>query len=259
MTQQEPPKRIAGPAGSLYVDDGGAGDVPVVFAHAFAGSSSHWAAQLAHLRKARRAVALDLRGHGQSEPSVGDDYAVESLAKDIAAAADAVGLKRFVLVGHSLGGAAAVAYAGAHPDRVAGLLLVGAPGKVPADQARQILTAMESDYEKVSEDFWKRLLTGAQPQVEKQVRSEMRSVPREAALSIIHETFRFDPLPALNAYRGPKLAIATPQGDTPQALHRLVPDLPRKLIAGTSHWPFMDKPEEFNRIMDEFLTTIGLD
>jgi pimeloyl-ACP methyl ester carboxylesterase len=60
----------------------------------------HWTAQLAHLRKTRRAVALDLCGHGHSASPAGDDYAVESLAGDIAAVADVLKLQRFVLVAH---------------------------------------------------------------------------------------------------------------------------------------------------------------
>jgi pimeloyl-ACP methyl ester carboxylesterase len=253
-------KHIVGPAGALHVDDDGAGGVPVVFVHSFAGSTAHWSAQLEWLRKSRRALALDLRGHGQSSRPLRDDFAVESFAKDIAVVADSFGLMRFVLVGHSLGGAAAIAYAAAHPERIAGLLLVGVPGKVPEDQARQIMAALESDYEGVSEDYWSRLLTGAQPQVEKQVRSEMKSMPREPALSIIRATFEFDPLRALNVYRGPRMAIVTPHGDTSNDLHHLVPDLPHKLITGTSHWPHMDKPEEFNQMMDGFLASaLGAD
>lgn len=115
---------------------GGAGGVPVVFVHSSAGSTAHWTPQLAHLRRTRRAVALDLRSHGQSASPPRDDYAVDSLAGDIAAVADGLKLKRFVLVGHSMGGAASLAHAGAHPERVAGLVVVGAPGKIPAEQAQ---------------------------------------------------------------------------------------------------------------------------
>ena len=251
-----PVEQVAGPSGSLHVDDGGAGGLPVVFVHSFAGSSAQWSAQLDHLRKNRRAVALDLRGHGRSAAPPADDYAIESLSADVAAVADGLDLKRFVLVGHSLGGAAAVAYAGSNPDRVAGLLLVGAPGKVPPDQSQKIMTAMESNYEKVTQDYWDKLLSGARPQVRDQVAKEMRSVPKEAALSIIRATFEYDPLPALNRYQGPKLAIVTPHGDTPNDLHNVVSGLRHERIEGTSHWPHMDKPEEFNRRMDEFLATI---
>lgn len=157
-----------------------------------------------------------------------------------------------------MGGAAAIAYAGAHPDRVAGLLLVGTPGKSPPEQAQKIMASMEADYEKVTEGYWKSLLTGAQPDVEIQIRNEMKRLPRDAAMAIIGAVFAYDPLPALRAYPGPKLLVDTRHGESPGSLHNLAPEIPRKVIEGTSHWPHMDKPEEFNRVLDEFLapTTI---
>ena len=66
---------IAGPAGPLHVDDGGDGaGVPVVFVHSFGGSTAHWPAQLAYLRKSRRALAVDLRGHGLSARPADNNY-----------------------------------------------------------------------------------------------------------------------------------------------------------------------------------------
>jgi pimeloyl-ACP methyl ester carboxylesterase len=71
-------ERLAGPTGALHVDDGGAGGLPVIFVHAFAGDAAQWSAQLQHLRRTRRAVALDLRGHGRSAPPANGDYRVEA-------------------------------------------------------------------------------------------------------------------------------------------------------------------------------------
>ena len=247
---------VEGPVAALHVDDGGAGEMPVVFVHSFAGSSAHWAAQLAHLRRNRRAVAFDLRGHGGSAPPRDGDYAVQSLAADIAAVVDRLLLKRFVLVGHSMGGAAAIAYAGAHPDRVAGLVLVGAPGKVPAEQARAIMTAIESDYEKVMRQYWDKLLAGAKRDVRAQVERDMASVPKESSLRIIRALFEFDPCPALQRYPGPKLILYTPSGDTPNDLQHLLPDLPHQSFADTSHWMQMDDPDEFNQVLDAFLASV---
>ncbi len=202
--------QIPGPAGLLYIDDGGAGGVPVVFVHSFAGSTAHWAAQLAHLRKTRRAVALDLRSHGQSASPPHDDYGVESLAADIAAVADGLKLKQFVLVGHSMGGAASLAYAGTQPERVAGLVLVSAPGKIPAEQAQQVMSSLKSDYENVMASYWNKLLTSAQPRVMAQIQSERERLPRAVSLRLIQAIFDYDPVPALRRYRGPKLAVITP-------------------------------------------------
>ena len=74
-------------------------------------------------------------------------------------------------------------------------------------------------------------------------------------MAIIRALFEYDPLPALQIYTGPKLAVVTPHGENPTALHHLVPDLPNTMVTGTSHWLHMDKPDEFNRILDDFLAT----
>ncbi len=245
--------QISGPAGFLHIDDGGTGGIPVVFVHSFAGSTAHWAAQLAHLRKTRRGVALDLRSHGQSASPTRDDYGVESLAEDIAAVADGLKLKSFVLVGHSMGGSASLAYVSAHPERVAGLVLVGTPGKIPAEQAQQVMASLKSDYENVMTGYWDKLLTNAQPGVLAQIQGDRKRLPRPVSLSLIQAIFDYDPMPALRRYRGPKLAVITPDQDNPYDLHRLAADLPHKIVSGTSHWLHMDKPEEFNRILDAFL------
>jgi pimeloyl-ACP methyl ester carboxylesterase len=49
------------------------------------------------------------------------------------------------------------------------------------------------------------------------------------------------------------MIIDTRHGDSRNALHRQAPDVPRQVIAGTSHWPHLDKPYEFNRVLDSFL------
>jgi pimeloyl-ACP methyl ester carboxylesterase len=252
-----PSNEVKGPAGSLYVDDGGTNNLPVVFVHSFAGDSAHWSAQLDHLRKVRRAVAFDMRGHGRSQAPAGSDYAVESSAGDIAAVVDQLQLKRFVLVGHSAGGAAALAYAGKHPQRVAGLVLVGAPGKVPAEEAQKIMAALESSYEKTMESYWNQLVTDARPQVLAKLADGRRKMPQDRSLAIIKAIFDYDPSGPLRTYRGPTLLVTTPGEDQPYALHRLAPHVPHRVIAGTSHWVHMDKPDEFNWMLDDFLRSVA--
>src|SRR4029077_423900 len=101
---QEESVWVAGPAGNLYVRDGGEGEeVPIVFLHSLAGNGGQWALQLDHLRHRRRAVAIDLRGHGESDPADDGDYSIAGMAHDVAAVVDQLGLRRFVLAGHSLG------------------------------------------------------------------------------------------------------------------------------------------------------------
>jgi pimeloyl-ACP methyl ester carboxylesterase len=247
-------RMIDGPAGQLCLDDGGGGPgVPVLFVHSYAGSAAHWRAQLAHLRPHRRAVAVDLRGHGHSDPPGELEYSMPALAQDIAAVAEALNLSRFVLVGHSMGGAAAAAYVGEKPGRVAGLVLAGAPGKSDPAQAQQVMAALRADYDKVSAGYWNSLFEGAQPAVRDTLEGDMRRIQREPSLAMIEATFAFDPLPALRAYPGPKLIIDTTHGDSDTALYKQLPEVTRKVVTGTSHWAHMDKPQEFNRLLDDFL------
>lgn len=246
--------RIKGPAGYLYYDDGGQGGIPVVFVHSFGGSTDHWQSQLDYLRKTRRAIAFDLRGHGRSDSPATLDYAITSLANDIAAVVDGLGLKRFVLVGHSIGGAASIAYAGKHPDRVAGLVVSGAPGKSTEEQSQQIIASLEAEtYQKVMDDYMNQLLAGALPATDSIERAGMIGLSKRTSIAIIKSAFQFDPLPSLKNYAGPKLIISNTQEQQPNSLHAQTPEIPFKAIEGASHWTQLDKPDEFNRILTDFL------
>lgn len=254
---QEAAGTVYGTAGKIHVDDGGAGGVPVVFVHAFSGNSGHWAGTLAHLRATRRALAFDVRGHGQSAAPAPGGYAVDSLAGDIGAVADQLGLERFVLVGHSLGGAAAAAYAGAHPERLAGLVLVSAPGPTPPETAQRIVGRMEANYDLTMRVFWEELLAYATPATRARIESEKASLSRGTSLELIRAIFGFDPMPAVRAYPGPLLLIDTATDDGPTSIYWHAPaTLTRRVIAGTSHWPQLDKPAEFDAILDEFLAEV---
>jgi pimeloyl-ACP methyl ester carboxylesterase len=245
---------------NLNVDEGGSGGLPVMFVHSLAGNTRHWSAQLEHLRKDRRAVALDIRGHGNSESPKDGNFAIESMASDIGAVADELGLQRFVLVGHSSGGTVAIAYAGSHQEKVAGLLLADPSGdvrKVPAEQANLLMGALESDsYSKAIEDYYGMLLTGSQPAVREKVIEDLRNTPRETVIGIFKSSLRHDPLTPLQLYKGPKLSVVTSLNDAPFSLHNLDTDLPHIQVTGTGHWLQNDKPEEFNRILDDFLTVV---
>jgi pimeloyl-ACP methyl ester carboxylesterase len=245
---------------NLNVDDGGSGGLPVVFVHSLAGNTSHWSAQLEHLRKERRAVALDIRGHGNSESPKDGNFAIESLASDIDTVADELGLKQFVLVGHSSGGTVSIAYAGSHPKKVAGLLLADPSGdarKVPAEQVNLLIGTLESDsYSTAIEAYYSMLLTGSQPAVREKVILDLRNTPRETVIGIFKSSLRYDPLTPLQLYKGPKLSVYTSLNDAPFSLHNLDTDLPHIQVTGTGHWLQMDKPEEFNRILDDFLAFV---
>jgi pimeloyl-ACP methyl ester carboxylesterase len=252
-----PDTTIAGPAGTLQAVVAGSGDAtPVLFVHAFAGSSIQWAPQLEHAGSRRRAVAIDLHGHGRSEARRGARFDVPSFAADIGAAADGLGLDRFAIVGHSLGGAAAIAYAAEHPDRVAGLMLVATPGRLPDEQVAGVLGALDKDFDGTMSGLWRRLLASATPATRRTVEGENDKIPERVAREIIRATFDFDPVQPLRAYDGPRLTVSTPPAGPMQELHELVPGVDHETVEGTSHWIQLDDPDRFDEILDGFLAEV---
>jgi pimeloyl-ACP methyl ester carboxylesterase len=120
-----------------YLDWGGAGSRALLFLHGGGLTAHTWDAVCGALRQEHRCVALDLRGHGDSEWSADGAYALDDHAADVAATLEHLGLGRFVLVGMSLGAAAALTYAGRHAGDLAALVLVeGGPELRPAGGAR---------------------------------------------------------------------------------------------------------------------------
>lgn len=251
---------IMGPVGAINVDDGGAGGLPIIFAHSAGGDISHWSAQLERLRKTRRAIALDLRGHGNSQAPQDGDYRLQSQAGEIEAVVNALGIQRFVLVGHSMGASVAVAFAGMHPERLAGLALVdcnGDPSQFPEDRKRQMVAALESDsFKALTDSYWGQLLEGSFPEVRKRVLKGMKALPKAIVISQVKELLWFDPKPFLDKYQGPVISIVAPANDTPHSLQRYL-GLPYVIIPGAGHWLHLDKPDEFNRVLDAFLAGIG--
>ncbi|HEU5135247.1 MAG TPA: alpha/beta hydrolase [Steroidobacteraceae bacterium] len=244
----------------LAIDSRGTGGLPILFAHSFAGDSSHWTPTLEHLQSRCRVIAFDFHGHGKSPPAHGR-YSYEELAKDISAVADAEQLDRFVLVGHSMGAAIAAEYAARHASRVKALVLVDAPpapGAVPPGQIRQIHDALEKDPYAVVEQFWsQQMFIDARPEVRQRLLSALRRLPRNATIELTREAFAVDSSLALRRYPGPKFAIVTPRNDAPLSLHNAVPDVTHAIVSGTGHWIHLDDPAAFNRALDEFLKRIS--
>jgi pimeloyl-ACP methyl ester carboxylesterase len=109
-----------------YVEWGARGRPPILFLHGGNQSARTWDLICLALSQRFHAIALDQRGHGDSEWSYEGDYAPESQAKDIERLADHLDWSWFVLVGMSMGCLNALHYAVEHCDRLAGLVAVDA-------------------------------------------------------------------------------------------------------------------------------------
>src|SRR5712691_10825824 len=109
----------------FHLTDWGPPDGPaVLLLHGVTGHARTWDTEAAALAHRHRVIALDQRGHGDSDPAPDGDYSLTATAGDVAAVVDALGLTRLSIVGLSLGGRVAIVYAALHPERVQRLMVV---------------------------------------------------------------------------------------------------------------------------------------
>lgn len=120
-------RRVSGADGlSLQLHVWSEEGVPFLMLHGFGNEGHVWDDLAPLVAPYYRTLALDLRGHGDSDRDPELRYHHDAVADDVAAVCEDLGLSRFVLVGHSFGGRAAMRFAGRHPDRLAGLVIVDA-------------------------------------------------------------------------------------------------------------------------------------
>ncbi|MCH8813719.1 MAG: alpha/beta hydrolase [Chloroflexi bacterium] len=119
---------------SLKYIDTGNGDPAIVFVHGWTCNRNDWRYQIEEFAGSHRVVALDQRGHGESEKP-DQDYTIAGFADDLAAFIDELILERPVIVGHSMGGVIANSLARRGTGIARGVVLVDAP-IMPAQEAQ---------------------------------------------------------------------------------------------------------------------------
>jgi 3-oxoadipate enol-lactonase len=125
-----------------FYEERGSGS-PILLVHGLGGSTAIWRQAAGPLSESFRVAAYDVRGLGQSEAPA-PPYSVEQLVADLHRLIEAVELEGLWLVGHSLGGAIALAFAAAHPELVRGVVGVAAPSVTPEAQRPMLVARAET-------------------------------------------------------------------------------------------------------------------
>ncbi|MGO9451850.1 MAG: alpha/beta fold hydrolase [Candidatus Binataceae bacterium] len=120
-----------------YLDWGGSGR-PLLFLHGGGLNAHTWDVVALMLRNRYRCIALDQRGHGDSEWSPAIDYGVETQLRDVEGFIDLLKLETPVLVGQSMGGLNSIAYAARYSDRMKGLVVVDVGPEINPSGAERI-------------------------------------------------------------------------------------------------------------------------
>ena len=127
----------------------------LVLLHGYTGHCRSWDAFAKVMTKQYRVLALDQRGHGETEWAPADQYGTMEMVADLDAFVSALRLERFVLLGLSMGGMVAIAYAGTRPAQLERLVIVDIAPEIASEGIRNIQQSVaRSDvFDSVEEAF----------------------------------------------------------------------------------------------------------
>jgi 3-oxoadipate enol-lactonase len=248
----------------LYYDLVGPETGPVVcITHSLASDSGMWAEQMPPLLQAGfRVLRVDMRGHGGSDPVAGD-YTMKALAGDVAAVLDGLSMPRVHYVGLSIGGMIGQAFAIEHSTRLISALwsdTLPASPKAAADQWAQRMNTVRqaNSLQPLADPTMERWFTDAykprKPERWKQIRDTVAATTPAGYLGCSAAIMNFDYIAQLPALRLPVLVVCgaddpgTPASEN-RRLAGLVPGGRYEEIANARHFPNVEHPEVFNRIM----------
>nr|WP_210396967.1 alpha/beta fold hydrolase [Motiliproteus sediminis] len=250
---------------TLHYKELGQGD-PLLILHGLFGTLENWGGQIKALSGQFRVFAIDLRNHGRSPWSEQMDY--PSLSADLIAFMDQHGIERAAVLGHSMGGKAAMQLALDHPERVSRLLVVDiAPVRYPPghNEVFDGLFGVDLAHLASRGDADQQLAAhiddaGVRQFLLKNLYRDGDHFAWRMNLKALHREYeQIAAAPESKGhYPGPTQFIKGGRSSYIQEAHRgaigkLFPNASARVMEGVGHWPHAEKPELFTRLALRFL------
>jgi pimeloyl-ACP methyl ester carboxylesterase len=236
----------------------GSGDTCLMFIHGGMADRTFWAPQLSLLADRYRMAAIDLAGHGESGRER-QHTTIPAFAEDVGAVVQALDLRKMVLVGNSLGGPVALEAARLLAGRVIGVVgvdtLHNLAVKFDATHARQRADAFRSDFEGCCKAMGDQLFhPGAHAELRSWAVARMSATPRDVVIRMMEGLNGYD---FNQSARSAGVPIRVINGDlwptNIEANRTIVPDFDAVIMASAGHYPMLERPDEFNRLLGELI------
>jgi non-heme chloroperoxidase len=235
-----------------YAEQGDPGGETIVYLPAYADSWFSYSRVLPLLPAHYHAYALDQRGHGDSERP-GCCYTVDDFAADAVAFLDATGIQRATLVGHSGSCFTARRVAVTDPQRVVGLVLIGAPLSLATPAVSAFQAAVHALENPVAAEFVRRFQAGAvhvplPDEFLEGLVAESLKLPARVWKRALDALVAFDDAADLGRITAPTLLIwgdhdAVVSREEQQRLKDAIPDARLEVYPETGHSPHWERPE----------------
>jgi len=263
---------------SLYTEATGTGE-PIIFIHEFAGDYRDWEFQVRRLSRSYKCITFNARGYPPSDvPEDVEQYSQQIAVEDIAAVLRYQGVERAHVVGLSMGGYAALNFGISHPEMLLSIAICGAghgsdPARRPQflDDSKAMVTKMLSDG---MEAVGKTYLSGPTRRrfAEKDARGAAEFADRFASHSALGAALTtrgcqlrrktiYDLAAGMADIKVPVLIVAgdddDPCLDPALFMKRNIPDARLAIFPRTTHSVNLEEPELFNRVLLDFLASVG--
>jgi sigma-B regulation protein RsbQ len=250
----------------IHYSTHGDGPATLVFVHGWTCDETSWMGQIEPFAERYRVVTLDLPGHGESGSPAADGFSIDLFADAVEAVRAEVGAESIVLIGHSMGAPVIRQYARNYPQHVAGLVPVDGPisgaafvGPNAQGGPPQLPNFSGAEGLELRETMIRSMFTADTPAaVQEHVLEMMLSAPDETAVGAMGSMANPEvwaeatiPMPVLAVYAG------TARLPDAKAVRESVPEYEATQLEGTGHFLMMEKPAEFNALLQGFLNEIG--
>jgi pimeloyl-ACP methyl ester carboxylesterase len=244
----------------IHYDMTGGGSPTICLVHGAGGSTGVWIRQLEGLADNARLIALDLPGHGESGGH--GCRTIQDYVAIVRGVVEQMKLDKLILTGHSMGGAVAQTFALAHPERLAGLVLVGTGARLRV--LPKIFELVEREYPEGVRFVINQL--GVSPATGPELREALFHQTLRTHQSVTLGDFRacdaFDVMERVSEIRVPTLVICgTDDQLTPPKYARFLQDriagARLALIPEAGHYVQIERADETTEAMREFLATLA--
>lgn len=240
---------------------------PVIFIHAFPLGQAMWEAQVEAIKDRYRAITIDLRGFGNSDAPEGV-YEMSQMAADVRELMRRLSIDSATLAGISMGGYVSFAFYRAYPEAVRAMILADTRASADTEEGRE---RREKSAEKAEREGARAIADDMIPMFFTDATIEQRADTVQRTRSIIEANSplaiaaaqrgmatRFDSNDLLSKMNFPVLVIVgsedklTPVKDA-KAMRDAIPGAELRIIEGASHISNMERAEEFNAALRDFL------
>lgn len=239
----------------------GKGATTVVFVHGWTCDSSSWSAQVPAVSKNHQVVTLDLPGHGKSEAPKDGNFSMDLFANAVEAVRGEIHADKIVLVGHSMGTPVIRQYGRLFPQHVQALVLVDgtvidarvAPGLAKIVDQFQGPEGMRHRLEFIQSMLFPPPSAELKEKITKMMTAAPGTTAAGAMAAMTDPAMWKDdslPFPALGIYSEHTRAASR------ELLVKAFPSVDYRELRGTGHFLMLEKPDEFNRILLDFLNKL---